>query len=56
MKYQKEDINLKSEKVPWKILICFMNHVKLLLNYLMLILQLYLRPNTKQFIGNGSKY
>ena len=35
---------------------CFTNHEKLLFNYLMIILQLHLRQNTKQFIEKGSKY
>ena len=35
---------------------CFTNHEKLLLNYLMIILQLHLRQNTNQFIEKGSKY
>ena len=33
-----------------KILDCFTNHEQLLLNYLMIVLQLYLRLNTKQFM------
>ena len=41
-------INQKSKKVHWKILNCFTNHEKLLLSYLMIILQLHLRINTKQ--------
>ena len=32
------------------------NHEKLLLNYLMIIFQLYLRLNTNQFMEKGSKY
>ena len=39
-----------------KILNCFMNHEKLLLNYLINILQLYLRLNTKQNMEKDSKY
>ena len=44
-----------------KIFSCFTNHEKtnhekLLLNYLMIILQLYLRLNTKQNMENDSKY
>ena len=37
----------------WKKLNCFKNHEKLLLNYLMIILQLYLRLNTKKNHGKG---
>ena len=44
-KYQNEDLNQKSKK--WH-LNCFANREKLLLNYLIIILQLYLRLNTKQ--------
>ena len=50
MKNKEEDINQKSKKVQWKILNCLTNLEKLLLNYLMIILQLYLRLNTKQFM------
>ena len=35
---------------------CFTNHEKLLLNYLMIILQLYLRLNTKQNMEKVLKY
>ena len=49
-KYQEEDINQKSKKVHWKMLNCFRNHKKLLLIYLIIILQFYLRLNTKQFM------
>ena len=56
MKYQEEDINQKSKKVHWKILNCFRNHEKLLLIYLMIIRQLHLRLNTKQFTEKDSKY
>ena len=45
---RERDINQKSKKVHWKILNCFTNHEKLLLSYLMIILQLHLRINTKQ--------
>ena len=34
MKYQEEDINQKSKKMHWKILNCFTNEKKLLLNHL----------------------
>ena len=42
----------KSEEQKWhqKILNCFTNYEKLLLNYLIVILKLYLRLNTKQFM------
>ena len=46
-KYQKEDLNQKSKKVHWQILNCFTSHGKLLLNYLMIILQSHLKLNTK---------
>ena len=42
--------NQKSKKAHWKILNCFTNYEKLLLNYLIIILQLYLRLNTNQFM------
>ena len=48
MKYQEEDVKQKSKKAHYKILSCFTNHKKLLLNYSMSILQLYLKLNTKQ--------
>ena len=51
MKYREEDINQKSKKVHWDILNCFTNHEKLLLNYLMIILQLHLWLNTKKIHG-----
>ena len=38
----------KEQKVHQKILRGFTNHEKLLLNYLMIILQLYLKLNRKQ--------
>ena len=50
MKYQEDDINQKSKKDHWKILNCFTNHEKMLLNHSMIILQLYLRLNTKQLM------
>ena len=56
MKYQEKYINQQSKKIRWKILNCFRNHEKLLLNRLMIILQLHLRLNTKQFMEKGSKY
>ena len=48
MKYQEGDVNQKSKKAHYKILNCFTNHEKLLLNYTMTILQLRLKINTKQ--------
>ena len=38
---------LEEHKITLKKLNCFTNHNKLLLTYLMINLQLYLRPNTK---------
>ena len=55
-KYQKKDLNQKSKKVHYKILNCFTNHGKLLLNYLMNVLQLRLKLNTKQNMEKISKY
>ena len=55
-KYQKKDLNQKSKKVHYKILNCFTNHGKLLLNYLMNVLQLHLKLNTKQNMEKISKY
>ena len=49
-KYKQEDINLKSKTVHQKMLNCFKNHEKLLLNHFMIISQLNLRLNTKQFM------
>ena len=48
--------NQKSKKVHWKILNCFTNYEKLLLNYLIIILQLYLRLNTNQFMEKKCKH
>ena len=53
MKYQKEDLNQKSKKVHLKILNYFTNHEKLLSNYAVIILQLYMRPNITQFMVRG---
>ena len=55
-KYQKKDLNQKSKKVHYKILNCFTNHGKLLLNYLMNVPQLHLKLNTKQNMEKISKY
>ena len=46
-----EELHQKSENVLQKILNCFTNCEKLLLNYLMIILQLWLRLNTKNIHG-----
>ena len=46
-KYEEEDLNQESKKMTLKILNCFTNHEKQLLNYLIIILQLYLRRNIK---------
>ena len=53
---QEVGINQKSKNVLWKILNCFTNHEKLSSKCLMIILKLYLRLNTNQFIEKGSKY
>ena len=42
--------------MSWKILNCFTNHEKLLLNYLIIIVRLLLRLNTNQFTEKVSKY
>ena len=55
MEYQEENITHKSKNVHWKILNCFTNHEKFLLNYLKINRQLYLGLNTNQFMEKGSK-
>ena len=40
----------EEQKVNYRILNCFTKHEKLLLNYLMIVLQLHLRQNIKQFM------
>ena len=49
-KISKERQQVNEQKSTLKILNCFTNQKKLLLNYLMIILQLYLRLNTKKFM------
>ena len=46
----REKYNQKSKKIHYKILNCLTSHEKLLLNYLMIKLQFFLRLNTKQFM------
>ena len=46
----------KEQKSALKISNCFTSHEKLLLNYLIVNLQLYLRLNTKQNMEKNPKY
>ena len=52
-KYQAEEIIQKNKKWYQKILNCFKNHKKLLLNYWLIILQLHLSLSKKQFKEKG---
>ena len=52
----KEMYKLEEQERPLKILKCFTRHRKELLNYLTIIMQLYLRLNINHFMEKDSKY
>ena len=55
-KISKGRFKSEEQKSALKILNCITNYKKLLLNYLAIVLQFYLRLNTNQFMEKGSKY
>ena len=56
MKFQEESLNYKRKNVKQKILKHFTNHEKNFSRYLMAVLKLYLKLNSKQIIQKNSKY
>ena len=53
---RKKDLNQKGKKVQYKILKCFVIHETKTSSFLMIILKLLLRLNTKQFIQKKSRF